>query len=55
MRENVTNKKEVLWENTTTIKIFIVLPEVLSRSGAADVKCGRPRTNITNIADTTTD
>jgi hypothetical protein len=32
-----------------------VLPEVLNRSGAADVKSGRLRTNITNIADIKTD
>ncbi len=31
------------------------MPEVLSRSGAADVKSGRPRANITNIADIKTD
>jgi hypothetical protein len=32
-----------------------VFTEVLSRSGAEDVKSGRPRTNITNIADIKTD
>ena len=32
-----------------------MLPEVLSRSGAANVKSGKPRTNITNIADIKTD
>jgi len=31
------------------------LPEVLSRSGAADVKSGRLRTNITDIAAIKTD
>ena len=31
------------------------MPEVLSRSGAADVRSGRPRTNITDIADIKTD
>jgi hypothetical protein len=55
MRESVTNKKEVLLKNTTTIKTFIVLPEVLSRSDAADVKSGTLRINITNIADIKTD
>ncbi len=55
IRESVTNKKEVLRKNTTIIKTFIVLPEVLSRSSAVDVKSGRTRTNITNTADTKTD
>ena len=31
------------------------MPEVLGRSGAADVKSGRPRTNITSITDIKTD
>jgi NAD-dependent SIR2 family protein deacetylase len=48
-------QKEVLRKNTTIIKTFIVLPEVLSRSSAVDVKSGRTRTNITNTADTKTD
>ncbi len=34
---------------------FIVFTKGLSRSGAADVKSGRPRTNITNIANIKTD
>ena len=31
------------------------MPEVLSRSSAADVKSGKPRTNIINTADIRTD
>ncbi len=55
MHVSVTNKKEVLRKNTTTIKTFIVFTGVLSRSDAVDVKSGRPRTNITNITNIKTD